>query len=225
VASRGSGPGVITNDGCAVEVYAGLPPRPEAELIRRLVAPGASILDLGAGTGRLAEPLATMGFRVVAVDDSPDMLAHVTTAEPVEAQIEGLLLDERFDVVLLASHLVNTDDDAQRREFLATAVRHLKPAGRVVLEWHPPTWFDGLVPGATSHGSVDDLTVTLHVKDLAEGLLDASVVYRRGENAWSQDFQARRLTLADLTEVLGQAQLVLEGNLADDDSWLVARPL
>ena len=52
--------------------------------------------------------LLARGYSVVAVDDSPEMLAHIDTAETVVASIEGLDLRRRFDAVLLCSHLVNT---------------------------------------------------------------------------------------------------------------------
>ena len=99
--ATGEGPGVITADGCAVEVYARLPPGPEADLIHTHSGPGTSILDLGAGTGRTADPLVDLGHRVVAVDNSAAMLALVRGAETVLADIEGLQLGERFEVVLL----------------------------------------------------------------------------------------------------------------------------
>jgi len=50
--------------------------------IRRRVAPPARIVDFGAGTGRLAIPLAREGYRVTAVDPSGAMLAQL--AENVE---------------------------------------------------------------------------------------------------------------------------------------------
>jgi SAM-dependent methyltransferase len=220
----GADSGPVTNDGCPVEVYAALPPRSEATEIVALLTPGASVLDLGSGTGRLAEPLAEAGFRVVAVDDSAEMLSYLSRAEPVRASIEGLRLDERFDVVVLASHLVNTADDAQRSRFLQTAARHVAPEGRVLVEWHPPEWFDGLVAGESTQGGIDDLTVTLEVQDLTEGLLSARVVYERDGKAWAQPFRARRLTHSDLAGALGQVDLEPDGTLGDDDAWVVARP-
>ena len=41
------------------------------------VPEGASILELGCGTGRILKPLAALGHLVHGVDDSPGMLAHV----------------------------------------------------------------------------------------------------------------------------------------------------
>lgn len=47
------------------------------ELARRRLRPDDAILELGAGTGRVSIPLARDGFRVTAVDQSPQMLAKL----------------------------------------------------------------------------------------------------------------------------------------------------
>jgi 2-polyprenyl-3-methyl-5-hydroxy-6-metoxy-1,4-benzoquinol methylase len=131
----GKGSGAITEDGCPVEVYAALAPRHrEAEAIEPFLAPGGSVLDLGSGPGLIPEPLAQRGYRVVAVDNSPEMLAHLSRPVPVLSDIETLDLGERFHVVLLASHLINTSDQEQRDRFLATAARHVKASGHLVVE-------------------------------------------------------------------------------------------
>lgn len=222
--SSGVGPGAITEDGCPVEVYAALPPRAEATWIRDSLAPGASVLDLGAGTGGLAEPLAEAGHRVVAVDDSLEMLSHLRHAETVHARIEDVRLDERFDLVLLASHLVNTPNVAQRSRFLATAAHHLAPNGRALLEWHRTEWFDALGPGSSQHGSIHGFAVTLHVHGLTNGLVTATVVYERDGTSWRQDFEALRLTHGDLEAALADAHLSLRREAAPGEDWIVARP-
>jgi SAM-dependent methyltransferase len=115
-----AGPGPITADGCPVDLYARLPACGEAHLVHAAAAPGASILDLGCGTGRVTHGLITLGHPVVAVDQSAEMLAHVRGAETVCAPIAGLDLDRRFGAVLLASHLINTANAPDRRALLAT---------------------------------------------------------------------------------------------------------
>ncbi|HVV13973.1 class I SAM-dependent methyltransferase [Amycolatopsis sp.] len=45
------------------------------------IAPGAEVLDLGYGSGRIAHRLIELGHPVTAVDDSPEMLAYVRGAE------------------------------------------------------------------------------------------------------------------------------------------------
>lgn len=220
----GRGPGVITGDGCAVEVYARLPTAGDPELIHTHTPPGCSILDLGAGTGRIADPLARLGHHVVAVDNSPDMLARVRRAKVVLADIEDLQLAERFDVVLLASHLINTPDPAQRGSLLAAVTRHLSPTGRALIEWHPPERFDQLDPGCTYAGTIGDLASDLRVTSLEDGLLTAVVTYRSGVQSWTHTFAARRLDLAGLRAQMRGAGLILSGPLADAPQWLHATP-
>jgi SAM-dependent methyltransferase len=73
---------VITPDGCSVELYALLPPMGEPEVVHAAVPAGASILELGAGAGRVTHRLVALGHPVVAVDESAEMLARIRGAEP-----------------------------------------------------------------------------------------------------------------------------------------------
>ena len=114
---------MITNDGCAVEFYALLPAFGEAEIVHAGVPPGASVLELGCGTGRILRPLAALGHPVTGVDDSPAMLERSPELATVCSPIESLRLDRAFDVVLLASTLINADPGT-RRGFLAAVRRH-----------------------------------------------------------------------------------------------------
>lgn len=216
-----SGPGAVTADGCAVEVYRRLPPMGEPELVHALVRSGARILDLGAGTGRVADPLAELGHEVVAVDDSAEMLAHVRRARPHRARIEELDLGERFDAVLLASHLVNTPDDGLRRALLAAARRHLADGGRLLLQWHEPGWFDGLRPGTVAEGAIGGISSRLEVHGIDDGVLAATVTYSDGTSTWAQSFRALRLDVDRLAAELAAAGLVLDPD-APAPGWQVA---
>jgi SAM-dependent methyltransferase len=211
---------VITPDGCSVELYALLPPMGEPEVVHAAVPAGASILELGAGAGRMTHALVGLGHPVVAVDESAEMLAHVRGAETVQATIQGLDLGRRFDVVLLASHMVNTDDDGLRRRFLETCRRHLADGGCVVLQRHEPAWFEEAVEGERTSGGV-----TFRLRDLRRpgpGLLAATVEYQVGERVWTQWFQARRLDDDELAGVLAEAGLAVDAYLTGDGSWVRA---
>jgi SAM-dependent methyltransferase len=207
-------------DGSPVEVYRRLPAMGEPELVHAL-APGGRVLDLGSGTGRIADPLVALGHEVLAVDSSAEMLDAVRSARTHRARIEELDLAERFDVVLLAAHLVNTPDAGLRRALLSAAHRHLADDGRVLLQWHEPGWFDALRPGARHEGSIGPLRSALEVHDLAGGLLWATVTYRDGDQAWSQTFRAARLTDDEIAADLRAAGLRRAGP-APAPSWLVA---
>jgi SAM-dependent methyltransferase len=118
--ASGRGPGVITPDGCPVELYTLLPPGwAEADVISAVAKPGASVLELGAGAGRVTHCLLARGFNVVAVDESPEMLDRIRGADTVASRIEDLDLRREFDVVVLGSHLVNVPDDEAVRALLA----------------------------------------------------------------------------------------------------------
>lgn len=222
-ANQGTGPGVITPDGCAVEFYALVPPRQEPEIVHA-AAPSAqaSVLELGAGTGRIADALADLGHPVVAVDESPEMLAHVRHAEPVCAQIQGLALSRRFDLVLLASHLINAPDESVRRAFLETCARHVSGDGCVIIQQHSPAWFTSVAESENESGGI-----TFRVRDLsrpAVGLLSATVEYQAGDRVWTQSFTAERLDEPALHATLGGAGLAFDRYLTDDHQWLRAVP-
>ena len=218
--SHGTGPGVITNDGCAVDVYRRLPATGEPELIHAAVPAGASILDLGCGVGRIADPLVALGHRVVAVDDSPDMLAHVRAAEPVRSGIEDLDLGERFDVVIMASHLANVPDTGARRALFAAARRHA--AGVVLCEWATAVWFDGLRPGRGEAHPLGPVTVRLDVRSLVDGVVDATVEYVVDGSRWTQDFRSRRFDDAEVVAELAANGLVFDRFLTADHAWTAA---
>jgi SAM-dependent methyltransferase len=221
--SEATGPGAITADGCAVDVYLRLPVMGEPELIDGAVPAGASILDLGAGVGRVADPLVALGHRVVAVDDSPDMLAHVRAAEPVLSTIEELALGERFGAVVMASNLANTPDERTRRALFAAARRHAD--GLVLCQWHTPDWFDALRPGPGRPGQVGPVTTRLDVHTVADRIVDATVEYQVDGHTWTQRFRARRFDEAELAAELAANGLVFDRFLTDDRSWFAARPV
>lgn len=217
-----TGPGPITADGCAVDLYLQLPPMGEAEIVHAAVAAGAAVLDLGCGTGRVTHRLIDLGHDVVAVDESAQMLAHVRGAETVCAPIAGLDLGRRFGAVLLASHLMNTPEQSERQALLAAAARHVEAAGRVIVEWHPPEWFECV--GTGSGGRVGEVDVEL-VDVIASGeWLSATVRYRTDTAVWTQPFTARRLTEERLSDELSAAGLRFDDWLTDDRIWFAARP-
>jgi SAM-dependent methyltransferase len=220
--ASGTGPGTITPDGCAVELYVLLRPMGEPEIVDAAVSAGASVLELGAGAGRVTHPLLALGHPVVAVDESAEMLARIRGAETVRGRIEDLDLHRRFDVVLLASFLVNTDDRDLRRRFLETCRRHVRDGGRVLIQRHPPAWFDEAAEGEGVAGGV--LHRLRNVSRPGPGLLAATVEYQVGERVWTQTFTAERLDDEALAAALAEAGLAVDAYLTGDGSWVRAVP-
>jgi SAM-dependent methyltransferase len=223
VGPAGTGPGAITDDGCAIELYAQLPSMGEAELVSAALRPGASVLDLGSGTGRVAHRLIELGHPVVAVDQSADMLAHVQGAEAVCAPIAGLELGRTFGGVLLASHLVNIPGREDRQAILTAARRHVAPDGRVVAQWHAPEWFDRAPDGAGS--TAGDVRIELSDVHRDGAVLSATVRYWVGDDLWTQTFSALRISEDELAAELNQAGLSFDGFLSDDRTWFAAAPI
>lgn len=223
MSGSGAGPGAITPDGCAVEVYARLPATGEPELVASVAGPGGSVLELGCGAGRVTHPLVALGYSVVAVDESAEMLDRVRGAETVQSPIGELALGRSFDVVLLGSHLVNVPDDRERAALLAAARRHVSSEGVVLVEWHPPAWFDSVREG--SSGRIGDVGVEVGRIGRSGDLLSATVRYTIGSDVWAQSFTARRLTEDRLRANLFAAALRFDRCLTGDGSWFGARPV
>lgn len=223
----GFGPGVITADGCAVEVYRLLQEAPEASMLGELVPAGGSVLDLGAGTGRLSHALRDLGLAVTAVDESAAMLAQIGPGVTVvRSSIEALHLEARYDLVLLASYLLNTDDDELRRGLLDACRRHVADTGTVVVQRHPPAWFDRVA--ATSAAGAPSNGLSISLRDVSRPRADAvaaTAVYAIGDRSWTHQFVAWRLDDRATDEALAGSGLRRTGYLDEQRSWAVAQPI
>ena len=107
---------------------------PEDDVIAwaKTLAPGARILDLGAGVGRHALWLAAQGFDVVALDAAPNGLAEIDRkggVETVLARMDALpLTDQSFDHVLSWNVIYHGNEDILLRS-ISEIRRVLKPGG------------------------------------------------------------------------------------------------
>ena len=198
------GGGAFTQDGCAVEVYRRFPYRNELDLLAAHLRTGATVLELGCGTGRLTRPLLERGHAVTAVDNSADMLRHVPDgAEKVCGDIERLALGRTFDVALLASHLINIGDAAARRAQLAAIRRHLAPGGVLLFQRFDPAWLRTVVPGPFP--SVGEVEIHIERAQREEDRVHMSVRYAIGDATWRHHFTARVLDDDDVGRALREA--------------------
>ena len=97
---------------------------------------GATILDVGCGTGIASAPFVTNGFPVTGVDASDAMLEKAKERAPqatfVKGEAEALPFpNERFDVVISAQTFHWVD----RARALAEAHRVLRPSGTIAVWW------------------------------------------------------------------------------------------
>ena len=139
-----------------MDLYRRLPYLGEVELISAEIPNGASVLEMGCGVGRVTKQLLAKGYYVTAIDNSAEMLAHVPpAATTICSNIEDLELKESFDLVLLASNLINVADDGLRTAQLKACRRHVKVGGRLLFERYDPTWLSTVEVGRI--GTIGDI--------------------------------------------------------------------
>ncbi len=220
---HGTGPGAITPDGCSVELYERIPVGDEPEIIAAAVPAGAGILELGCGVGRVTRPLTERGFTVTAVDESAEMLERVRGVRTVRSPIETLELDERFDVVLLASYLVHAGDEELRRGMLRTCRRYVADGGCVLIQRQSEdlSRYDRLPWEVAVNGGV---TRMVSAPEVAPGVREIRVEYIYPDAEWSQTFLSRPLTAEAFEAALAEADLVVDAYLTPDHTWVRAVP-
>jgi SAM-dependent methyltransferase len=116
----------------------GYPPEAVRWIADRLdLREGRSVLDLGAGTGKLTRALLTTGARVIAVEPGDEMRARLERAAPGAEALRGAaeeipLLDGSVDAITVgqAFHWFRHD------EAIPELHRVLRPGGGVALVWN-----------------------------------------------------------------------------------------
>ena len=136
-------------NGLAVEFWrAALPPEATQADVDFLwkhlkLAPGARVLDVPCGAGRLALPLAERGCAVTGIDISAEFLdaareaaaARGLAVDLLEADMRALRGHGGFDAVFCFGNSFGYLDDAGNEEFSAAAAAALRPGGRFALDF------------------------------------------------------------------------------------------
>jgi len=145
----------------------------------------ATMLELGSGTGRLLLPLAESGFSVEGVEIAPEMVARMREEDGADripvliGDMADFSLDNRFDIVFTAynsfQHLTSQE---RQLECLRTAVRHLAPGGRLVLDAWLPYPMTRMAPnGVTTKATGSDEVVLYPYRhDQVGQIIEASVL-------------------------------------------------
>ncbi|MFI8964679.1 class I SAM-dependent methyltransferase [Streptomyces sp. NPDC053493] len=224
---QGTGPGPVTPDGCAVELYRRLAVGSEPEVIAAAVPAGAALLELGSGAGRVTGPLADRGFVVTAVDESAEMLAalaeRVPGVETVHSPIETLRLPRRFDAVVLGSFLVHTADHRTRQALLETCRHHVRDDGRVLVQREGADYHDDLP--RERHDPAGYTVRIVSAEPAGDGVDRVFAEYLFPDARWTQTFLSRRLGPEVFEAHLAEAGLAVERCLTDDGTWVLARPV
>lgn len=213
--------GQYAPDGSPVELYARLAAGDEPAIVHAAIPAGATVLDLGCGAGRIAHALLDLGHPVIAVDNSPEMLAHVRGAETVLGDIRSLALERKVPCVLLASHLVNCVDAATRADMLACCRRHVAlPDGCVIVQRLPPGGMLTIEEGAWTRGRA-----TFHMTSLVRRgrIFTAAMMVELDGKRWRHSFEAEVLDDDTLDAALAAAGLKRVAFLDEARTWVQAR--
>ncbi len=104
------------------------------------LAPGATVVDLGCGTGLSCEPFLRAGFTVLGVEPNPPMRAHAVERlgplagfRAVDGRAEATGLDDACADLLIAAQAFHWFDVEATR---AEALRILRPPARAALIWN-----------------------------------------------------------------------------------------
>src|ERR1051325_3946865 len=114
----------------------------EAERIERLIEapPGAELLDVPCGGGRLSLGLASRGYRMTGVDWSTEFLDHARADDAGRLvtwdrrDMRDLPWAARFDGAFCVGNSFGYLDDEGNEAFLRAVHGALRPGGRFVLE-------------------------------------------------------------------------------------------
>ncbi|WP_168796570.1 class I SAM-dependent methyltransferase [Arthrobacter echini] len=109
------------------------------------MTPGARVLDLGCGTGRITLAAAEAGCQVMGVDPNPTSL-RAARAKPgadrvrwVDGTSRMIPPDARFDAAIMSSNVAQEMlDDAELARTFSDIASHLAPGGRLAFDSRDP---------------------------------------------------------------------------------------
>jgi SAM-dependent methyltransferase len=185
-----------------------------------------SIIDLGCGTGLITRELAGLGYDVVGVDPSEEMLA-VARRQPYGDRVRWVITGDASmlepasaDLAIMSGHVAQfflTDEDW--RSALLGLHRALKPGGRLAFESRNPEareWESWTATEVATAGGVDTWTT---VDDFSDDVASCTNHYRfsaTGE-ALTSSVQLRFRSPAELTDSLAHAGFTVERMFGDWD--------
>ena len=173
-------------DGDYVREYSGraLQPAEAALLARHSQALRGSVLELGAGAGRLTRVLVTLAALVVAVDVSERMAEacrhNVPQARTQVGDLRDLsaLDDGAFGAIVASNNLLDVLSHEERVPVLEGFARVLEPGGTLLFSSHNQANIPSLDPaqGSITHGALHS------PRDLARAVYQSRTVPKRMRN-------------------------------------------
>jgi SAM-dependent methyltransferase len=112
-------------------------------MIKRHAPAGGKVLDVGCGTGVLAEALVGEGYQVTGLDPFQGMLRHLRQRVPEIATVQGNgealpFPDNTFDFTYCVAVMHHVSGKPNVRQTLIEMVRVTKPGGKIMIWDHNP---------------------------------------------------------------------------------------
>ena len=183
-------------------------------LIADRFPPPASIVDFGAGTGRLSIPLSQMEYAVTAVEPCQEMLAQLhrkdqhNSIRSVCARMEDFRGEGKFDMALCVFTVILylLDEDSLKKS-LAAAYEALRPDGMLLLDIPSEMIFKGY--SMRDHGFERRVAVTRHYGSVYTYREELIVTSDNGEAArYEDEFKIRHWSKQQVMESLQEIGFV-----------------
>ena len=191
-------------------------------VIDELAFPGCDILDLGAGTGRLAIPLSQSGFQVTAVDASIGMLDVLKRKDKdnlittQQGLVQELNLNTKFSLIacVFSVFCYLTNENDLRRSARAIA-SHLSDGGKSLIDCTARVSFQGM-----SYQSEDLIrTVIVEEENPEEGLFryneTVQILSPDGVKEYKDEFLIKYWDYRFVLSVFAEEGLGMELDLQD----------
>jgi len=153
------------------------------------LAPGASVLDFGCGSGRDAKSFLERGFRVTATDGSPEMcgIASRLTGLEVRNELFGDLADvAAYDGIWACSSILHLPK-AELADVFPKMLAALKPGGVIYTSFKYGTfegWRNGRYFTDFTEASFRDFANAVGGFEVAEQWVSSDVRPGRGDEKW-----------------------------------------
>jgi SAM-dependent methyltransferase len=188
----------------------------EADVLLRLLAlePGAHVLDIPCGHGRMSRRLSGAGFRVVGVDSNPRFLEVARRAahdvEYVEADMRTFDPQPGFDAIVNWFTSFGYFDEATDRGLLARWRRALKDGGKLVIDHQNRERLFALLAASGGQATVltergDDLMIDRTTFDVQTARTDTERIAVRGGRVRRYHFSVRTFAFNELRDWLLEA--------------------
>lgn len=180
------------------------------------LSPGARVLDVPCGDGRLSFPLAERGCAMTAVDLSPEFLAAARRRAAREApsiewhrsDMRDLPRTEEFDAAFCFGNSFGYLDDSGNEAFLAAAARALVPGGRFAIDYGQAA--ESIFPRLQPHleaqiGGFQFVEETRY--DFRSGRIENRFTITRGPDTETKLASQRVYTVSELLRLVENAGL------------------